>query len=509
MNGFARRRATAPWVALAGLLAVGGPLFLCMPLWADATLYDLAARNVLTRGVPYRDVFDTNLPGMVWLHVLVRTLLGWSSEALRLADLLAFAGVVALLGRWLARAGLGLTACGWLAVALCAFYFSLSELCHCQRDTWMLLPALAALELRQRRFDSGHTEVVSAFLEGALWAAAFWVKPFVGVPAVACWLASFAAGGRKILGDTAAVVAGSAVVLAAGLAWLMASGAWPHFWDVFLRWNPEYLSNSAGLMRRTRFLIRAFVPWSLIHLVAVPLAVRGLIRGPKDAFPAAFYLGWLIQAAYVQKGFDYILASAVPPALALLAPLLARSASEGVPRSRFGLVTCVLVAFVAVAAYRHPLTRHDRLSAWPLCWREGSSAEVRDRLKLVTDRNAPDWSDLARVADYLCGQGVRDGDVTCYNNSTHPLYLMMGMRPSTRVLHYDTILMCFPSRREEVRRMLDASGHRYVVSDLRAAPSSLPEDSRGAFPWSLPAAFRAGRYLVHEAPAGVGPLVTR
>ena len=38
--------------------------------------------------VLYRDALENNLPGMLWLHVAVRSLLGWSSEVLRLVDLL-------------------------------------------------------------------------------------------------------------------------------------------------------------------------------------------------------------------------------------------------------------------------------------------------------------------------------------------------------------------------------------------------------------------------------------
>src|SRR4029078_4012408 len=63
----------AAWILLALLLAAGVPLFLCMPLWADVTFYDLCARNILAGGAHYRDVFDTNPPGMPRIHSLVRT----------------------------------------------------------------------------------------------------------------------------------------------------------------------------------------------------------------------------------------------------------------------------------------------------------------------------------------------------------------------------------------------------------------------------------------------------
>src|SRR5712692_3196119 len=88
------------WTALCGFLLLCLPLFVCLPLWADVTLYDLAARSVLRGGVHYRDIFDTNLPGMLWLHLAVRAALGWSTEALRLVDISVFALSVLLLARW-------------------------------------------------------------------------------------------------------------------------------------------------------------------------------------------------------------------------------------------------------------------------------------------------------------------------------------------------------------------------------------------------------------------------
>ena len=67
-------------VCLGALLLLALPLFVAMPLWCDVTLYDVAAWNVLHGGTHYRDVFDTNMPGVVWIHVAVRGLLGWSAR---------------------------------------------------------------------------------------------------------------------------------------------------------------------------------------------------------------------------------------------------------------------------------------------------------------------------------------------------------------------------------------------------------------------------------------------
>src|SRR5262249_34312311 len=118
---------------------------------------------------------------------------------------------------------------------------STSEWCHCQRDPWMLLPALLALRLRLRQREAllqpepGRLGLcLRPLAEGALGGAAFWIKPHVAVPALACWLAGARGVGRWrwLLADGLLVIAGGALVGAAGIAWLVATGAWADFWDV-------------------------------------------------------------------------------------------------------------------------------------------------------------------------------------------------------------------------------------------------------------------------------------
>src|SRR4051812_34634937 len=131
------------WATLLVLLAVGLPLFLRMPLYQDVSFYDVGARNLLEGGIHYRDIADNNLPGMVWLHAAIRSALGWKSETLRLIDFLIVTLIVGLLMLWFRRLGLTPTARVWTAVVLMGFYLATSEVSHCQRDMWMLLPALA------------------------------------------------------------------------------------------------------------------------------------------------------------------------------------------------------------------------------------------------------------------------------------------------------------------------------------------------------------------------------
>ena len=73
---------------LLALLVSQVPNFLQLTLTPDAVLYDVQARCLLEGGVLYRDVLEPNLPGVVWIHVAVRSVAGWSPEVLRMFDLI-------------------------------------------------------------------------------------------------------------------------------------------------------------------------------------------------------------------------------------------------------------------------------------------------------------------------------------------------------------------------------------------------------------------------------------
>jgi hypothetical protein len=501
--------ALLPGVLLGLFVLAAVPVFVCLPLWADVTLYDLAARNLLQGGVPYRDVFDTNPPGMVWLHAGVRSLFGWRSEAIRLVDLAVVATIAGLLARCLRRDGAAGAPVLWTVLALAGFYLGTSEGSHCQRDVWMLLPALLAAELRLRRWErAGRAAFLPAAAEGLLWGAACWIKPFVLVPACACWLALLprrgpqpARVGTALLG----LAAGLTVALAAGLAWMAQAGALPSFLEVVTDWLPEYARRPRGWAARVAFPLGLFRPWGLLHLPAVPLALT-LLATPREPSShrrvlAGLYLGWLLQAAFLQKDHEYVLVPTILLGIPLLAGELARAGK--------GLVSRVALAGVTVVvAASHPLVRAETPHLWARCWQEGSTAELRDDLRRTGDPLTTDWVDLERVAAFLRAQGLADGQLTCYHDFTHPLLLELRLRPSTPFLHFNILLSAFPRHHDVIRRRLETSGQVFVVSDVQSVGItradiernrvSLPPEWSSVYPWSEPVVFRSGRYLVHR-----------
>jgi hypothetical protein len=549
------------WLALAGLLLLGIPLFLCMPVWPDVTHYDLCARNILRGGVHYRDLADFNLPGMVWVHAGIRSLLGWRIETLRAIDLLVVAANVWLLVRWVGLLGARADVRVWTAVLLFLFYFSTTEWAHCQRDTWMLLPCLVALELRRRQVGrvaaggSLGSIALGAVAEGLCWGVAVWLKPFVVFPAFFSWLASVVwvcrSSGRgrvgSLVADAASLLLGGLLAGGLGLAALEWSGSLPYFWQTLFHGNQGYYAKlkAIGVLERLGYMITLLPPWGGVYLLALPAAVAALVTGfsarsplvatsgldsaprgasaveasersPAHVLLAAFFLGWFFQVTFVQMPHQYVLVPALTLSLAVAVGLSWPPRLETI---RFVILAAVLVLAVLV----HPLLRQDRLALWGRCWVEGGSPDLRNRLSLTGMRWTPDWVSLEQVADYLRGQELQDGELVCFNGTATSLYIDLDLRCPTRAPHFDHVMLT-PYEYEPLRQELNAAPRRFVVSDISclywepspgeeeqppdelALPPAVPKKWAQRFPWCEPVVFRAGRYRVHRVTGPVKEL---
>lgn len=525
-----RWSAVAAVLTLAALVIAVTPLFACMPPWVDTSFFDVCARTVLEGRPVYREILVHGPPGMVLAVAEVRRLCGWRSEVLGLADLAVVGGAIGLLAWRCLPVGVPKAARLWTAVGLLLVYTSTTEWGHCQPDPWMLLPGLVGLSLWQPLRASSTARGASGpsrprlLLGGLCWSVAAVFKPFVVVPAVGCWLGAMATSPgparSRWLARGAWALAGALVPVAVTASWLQFSDNWPDFLaGVAGDWNRDYYLTSAGWSERVHNLVVVLWPWGLLQLVAVPAAVAGLVRHGRS-WPlvacrpevAGCYLGWFLQAHFIQRQTPY----QVLPAVLLAWTVLS---GEVWPRR------LLLVAILGWSACCHPLLQADRLILWPRCWREGSTPEVRDLLTLEADSFvAPSWRELERVQSFLAGRGVGDRELTCYSLSTVPLYVELGVRPSTRFVLLHTALEFFPSARPRIARELAESPQRYVVNDLRqvrvegreltreeaeveapgrplALPPAVPAGVSGFFPFNMPIVYRAGRYVVHEVPS--------
>jgi hypothetical protein len=606
-------RSFLPWrsaplglvVALA-FAVLGVPVFLRMPPWADVTLYDVAAANLLRGGAHYRDVFDTNTPGFVWALACIRAVVGWSYEALRACDLAIVAGIALVLDRFARDGGASRSVRAWTWASLAAFYLFLTELCHAQRDVWMLLPALLAVRLRWLTFSGGSpgepgasatgetaTPVAhapgspggsifrNAFFQGLLWGMAVWIKPHVMIPAALVWLATsflfYQRGGwRGFIADFLGNLLGGALLGALGLSYLRFSGSWEAFLEVNEFWTPSYLDRVfdwSEIRHRARHQDAYFPPWSYFHWLAMPVAFAAVLDGLTGwvsrwmsgwlwntavdrrqrlarLFPAALYLGWTLQAAALQREFHYVHVAEIflilnvtacqrwAVGFATIAVLMVASVlvANGWFDNKADRWPGVVLGHDPIVSPRHPITTGREWVKWRDAWRFGLTKEESLARMWSFSRAggleaAPDWVELNEIAGELARRGAKDGDVIAWNDSTHPVFLLLKQKPALRYMHVRTFQLI---GKEHEQRIFDdakeaAKTARFVVSDLRCLwinervpypnsrhdedyvvilpPPGLDFGGNGVwFPYERPVVYRsghgAGRYLIHDLQPG-------
>jgi hypothetical protein len=547
------RRAIIFWAIPALLLMLQVPVFLQMPLTPDAVLYDLQARCLMQGGVLYRDIVEPNLPGVVWIHAIVRSLFGDSDQVLRVFDLVIALSIIGILCRVVAvktdSRKLQHASMAVMASLLLMFYMGTSEWCHCQRDTWMLLPCLLAVATRrfccdyfgpadaQRTFPFGTNRerafLLLAFLEGSFWAIAFWIKPFVALPAVAVILASrsqFPSLGTWLKHSSYLLAAGAIAGLL-GILWMVHAGCWKYFVEMMTSWNGDYYQAGRSRWNLERLHAHAsrFWPWVLIHIPAVVISIRN-----RRSLLCACYLGWLLQAVLLQQLFDYVHVPGVILAIAICvrtsteqlhgAHIAADSEvrSEAAPRFPFGPVSCVASVIVIICTMSSGLSIQSRLAYLQPCLSAcvyGSlPTDVRDS---ISQSPFPTWAELEPLIDQLREMKISDRELLAYNGNLIHLYPQLKFDPPTRFVYVDVLARCFPRRHTEMLQEIERDNVRYVVANLKedgwddGVPSNklLPAALEASktklfFPYNQRPIFRSGSYVLFEVDSPPGSLTS-
>jgi hypothetical protein len=487
-------------IVIVAVLALAGPLFVCMPLWVDCYLFDICARALLRGEVVYREFFLHGPPGMMLTVTGIRSLVGWRSEALRLVDLGIVTAVIVLWVRFCFPARASSAARAWAGIAMFLLYVGMTEWCHCQVDGWMLLPTVGALAMRLGQVSAlRHARAPRilgmATLEGLLWSWALLMKPFVLIPALGAWLAGLwclanSRWTKAVLLDMMGLFVGAVCVFGFTALWLVASSNWPYFWEAsFSTWNRDYYETSSSLLERLQKIAPLLGYWGTLEWLTVGMALWMLVW-PREGFQpvvAAFYLGWFVESNFLQRQAPY----QVLPAIMLGIGLLTQYSW-----TRWIVITTIL-AWTVLA---HPLLNRHRLELWSRCWREGSTPAMRNALTIDPGNFvAPDWLNLAAMAGDLRSRGVKDRELTCCALSATSLYWTLDVKPSTRFIELHATLVQFPGHEAEIRNEVFASSQRYVVNDLDQIQIRFDPKLWGPFPFDLPEMHRQGRYVLHDA----------
>lgn len=549
------------------LLVMQLPVFLQQTLTPDAVMYDLQARCALNGGVLYRDIVEPNLPGVVWVHAAWRSIAGWSPVALRVLDLcvvMASCWLLAHLVSWSAQSDRShpsvqtdqsrrpAIVSPWLMFVLLAFYFGTTEWCHCQRDVWMLLPALIAVKLRLAWLVVSDTtparDIRSGLWEGIVWACGFWLKPFIAVPAIAIVIVSlrFAPSRRAWVRQLLAMLAGGMMIGAAGILWMIWSGCWPWFVDTLTNWNGRYFASGRERWTWTRMqgVIGHFQPWVILHLGAIacvavemrrrakcerrqvvsPLpqigGARTEIQSNRDssgAMLSALYLGWMLQACLFQQPFDYVHVPGMLLSIGLCGLLLQRIVIAAPMQT--ALVRTVTASFVLVAVLASGLILPERLRHWPSCVHAMTGMPLNPSLRDAISRTPlPRWKELQPMLDHIAAMNPADRSVLAHSCYLIHVYPELQLTPPTRFVYLDVLARLFPDRREEMVAAVAACGAEWVIADLAECgweepvpdgellPSTMTESEQRLFPWNQTPVFRSGGYVLLRLDQPVGEL---
>lgn len=507
------------------ILATLGPLFLRLPLTNDAVLYDLESRWLQDGILPYRDVVEANFPGVLVIHGVARSLGGPSNEALRVVDLIIVAAMLLSAFYLLRSAAVARLTVVWAVVLSLLFYLSQSEWGHCQRDTWLLLPAILGCLLRWRQVCSlGHTNGPKIFLhsvgEGLVWGTGIWLKPHLVVMCVVVWGCSLLMSRGRLtrITDASGLLLGGVVMGAVGLLGLFQLGALESFWISLREWNPGYLEARTANWTLKRYIAMNIwlAPWTLLHLIAIPVSIRTLsifllqpaARDDQNfmrSMLASIYLVWLFQAHFLQHLFDYVHL----PAVFLAIFVLAAHASD----DKFLRARPVVAVFVLVAVLMSPLVKQSQMQLILKAIQGDLSPAETDQLARLPN---PDWTDLHEIERFLADQNVSGQDVLMFNSDLVTLYWRLQLQSPTPYVYFYELQQYFPQRKEQLLAAMRDGPQRFIVTDLvscgmplrlaeevgeagtTAPPPAYVRANLKSLPWTEPVVFRAGRYLVHE-----------
>ena len=301
------------------------------PLIHDAPIMHYIAWVISLGGVPYRDAFDMNLPGVYLIHWTILSIGGRGDVAWRVFDLGWLAATCALLFAYCRPMSDGVAA-GLASVLFALYHLSGGAWRAGQRDyllcVFLLAGAYGAALSRER--GGGMASLLAG---GVALGAGIMVKPVAGVFWLACAAAAAqgAARGRRAIAG-AAVLAGGLIVPALVFGWLGARGGLGAFLDVLGGYVLPLYSRLArvGVAEAFREYPHGWQLWTLLAALGALGAWSPAASpfGHRKAL-AAMGVGYGVVHFLVQgKGWEYQLYPLALFLCALASPAMVRASGR-------------------------------------------------------------------------------------------------------------------------------------------------------------------------------------
>lgn len=370
------------------VLAVGlGWRSRAWPLIHDAPIMHYVAWRIAEGAVPYRDLFDMNLPGVYLLHLAVLRLGGPGDLAWRVFDL-----------GWLAGGALavGALAAPWGVVAAAggALFFVVHHLAsgawHAGQRDFLLCPLLLLGALGVARWLERGRGATPLAWGGLALGASIAIKPHAALFATALGVVVLVGAWRAGTALRAAVfVAGLALPPLAVVAWVAVLGALPAWQAIVLDYLVPLYSRLGPPVPWGFHRWPAWVPVGLA--VALSLASAGARGGltPRHAIAALGLAYGVVHYVGQGKGWEYhvypLAAFAAVLLFSELAPLL---------QARHWVAGTLLAASLAAVAL---LFGAKGVEAGDAAWVRDKERRVRALVRELGDRLEP--GDLVQVLD--------------------------------------------------------------------------------------------------------------
>lgn len=122
--------------------------------------------------IPYKDIFETSMPGSILFHIFIGKVFGWEDQGFRYCDILLFFFLSYLLYQILINISKKVAIYGTLFWGI--HYFSLGQYMHLQRDYIGVIPIILACHIAINKIGSPSFRLLSL---GLLTGLSFWIKP--------------------------------------------------------------------------------------------------------------------------------------------------------------------------------------------------------------------------------------------------------------------------------------------------------------------------------------------
>lgn len=260
------------FVALTLVFLVELALSLTWKMQTDGSTLHYFAYLITEHGfVPYRDIFDPNMPGTYLFHMAIGKLFGYSDLAFYSVNVAWL--IATLMVTWLIMKPMGRVVAFASCLLFGLIYLGAGPYMSLQRDYIAILPAAIAflLAIRQCPRRLPHLRY---FLFGLLFALAALIKPhaLIGLPVVLIysWMDEMTDNHsikmlvKPCLIGSCWAAAGVLVTVALPLVWLWRIGALAPFGDILVSYVPLYAQMSRDLEFRAPFArLLNVIYWSI------------------------------------------------------------------------------------------------------------------------------------------------------------------------------------------------------------------------------------------------------